>query len=311
MEPETPITAKMQPKQSGRFFLTLQIILFIVLICGAIYLWLNQQSLLRRSLHLHSTIIRQQQQIMNLQAGLQNLAQPQEKRLRALNEAQYLAQLANINLTFQGNMGVATELLKLAEQQIASANDPTLMAVRQALTGDITSLQSAPKVDIAGIIIKLDSLSQQLPNLPIVPTIHPSPRQPSTMTENKIVPAWQRGLEAMGHALTNVVVVRRLDQPVQPLLPPEKQTYLVMNMQLKLSQAQWAVIHQQVNVYQQNLQQVIHWIKQYFQQNAEITQNVLAQLTELQQTNIKSNGPALTRSLNAIQTALNNASIKS
>lgn len=310
METEKPQSSPSRRGHTLGVFLVIQLVLIILLIASVLYLWFSQQSQYRRTLHLHTAVFRQQQQLTTLQAGLQSLAQPQEKRLRALNEAQYLSQLANINMTFQGNTALATELLKLAEQQIADINDPTLMPVRQALTEDITALQIAPKVDIAGIILKINALSQQLPKMPVLPTLPKTQQAQMAPIDTRTTPTWQKGLQAVGHAFTKMVVIRRLDQPIEPFLIPDKQAYLMLNMQLKLSQAQWATIHGYTPVYEQNLQQVIDWIKQYFQQNSPITQNVLTQLQELQKMSIKVNTPLL-KSLNSIQNALNVAAIKS
>ena len=111
-------------------------------------------------------------------------------------------------------------------------------------------------------------------------------------------------LESVGHALKEVVVVRHIEQPVAPLLPPQQQVYLTQNIQLQLSCAQWALLHQQQQVYQQCLAQANGWIAQYFVQSAPATQSVLAALTELRKVDAKPALPDLSQTLEQIRNQL-------
>lgn len=296
-------------KTRSRFinFLVFACFLLIILLgLFAAYLWFNIRSLERHVFHLRNQSISQQRIIESTQTTLQNLTQPQEKRARALSEAEYLVKLASLNLDFEGNIPLVINLLNTADQQLAALNDPTLLRVRQTLTNNISSLEAVPKLDVAGLILKINAISQQIPQLPIVPTQLTKPisdQSASTVaTQNS---SWKRSIDAVGRALTNVVVVRHLDQPVQPLLPPQQQAYLILNIQLKLSQAQWAVLHQQPEIYQQSLQQANVWIKQYFLQKESITQSVMQQIADLQTVQVKPTLPSISDSLNAIAAALN------
>lgn len=315
MEPnlmENKVTV-IKPRSRFVTFLVFLCLLLIILVgLFTAYLWFNFRSLERHVFHLRNQAMAQQRINEVTQTSLQNLTQPQEKRARALSEAEYLVKLASLNLDFEGNIPLVINLLNMADQQLAALNDPSLIHVRQTLANNISSLEAAPKLDVAGLILKINAISQQIPNLPVVPTELTKPATDLTSSSSSATApsVWKRSVDAVGRALTNVVVVRHLDQPVEPLLPPQQQAYLILNIQLKLSQAQWAVLHQQPEIYQQNLQQASAWVKQYFLQKEAITQSVLQQLAELQTIQVKPVLPSISDSLHAIESALNAPTVK-
>lgn len=279
----------------------------IVVIAGVVYGWISFSN---QTYRLREHVAHQQHQLVAMQSALQSLTLPAEKRNRVLAEAEYLTQLANLNLSFERNITAVINLLKAADQQLSSLADPTLNPIRQALANDIAALQATPKVDLAGLVMRINAISQQVNQLPVIPS---RLQKPITAAIVQPVPPesfWKRGLEATGRALKNVVVVRHLEQPVEPLLPPEQQTYLILNIQLKLSQAQWAALHQQPEIYQQSLQQAINWIRQYFVQNNTLTQNVLENLIELQKVTIKPAVPDISNSLNLLRNELDKSTLK-
>jgi uroporphyrin-3 C-methyltransferase len=306
--PESKSTTVVKTSRLATFLAVLGILGVVLLALALIYLWLTTLTLERRVFHLRSHVQQHQQILTNVQSAIQTLSQPQEKRTRALTEADYLVRLADLSLDFENNIPLTINLLKMADEQLGALNDPTLTRVRQTLTEDITTLQAVPKVDLSGLILKINAISDQIPQLPIIPTELSKPAAETALTSPQTTQptsVWVRGLDAVGRAFKNVVVVRHLEQPVEPLLPPQQRAYLVLNIQSKLSQAEWAVLHQQPEIYQQSLRQVIAWVQQYFTQNATITQSVLQELTELQKANVKPVKPTISNSLNAIQNALN------
>jgi uroporphyrin-3 C-methyltransferase len=294
------------------FLLTLCLIGIFFVALGGGYLFLRINTLHQRISHLDKEVFQQDQDIATTQSAVQSLTQPQEKRARALSEAEYLVKLAGLDLDFEGNIPLAIHLLKTADQQLADLNDPTLNNVRQALLEDITSLEGAPTLDLSGLILKINAISQEVNQLPLIAqTIKPTAKTPATSTESVAQQAmWRRGLDSVGSAFKDMVIVRRIDRPVEPLLLPEQRTYLLLNIQLKLSQAQWAVLHQQPEIYRQNLQQARVWIQQYFVQNSSMTQNVIDGLNDLEKINVKPTLPDLTRSLKQIEDFFNPPTVK-
>jgi uroporphyrin-3 C-methyltransferase len=305
METEQSSTSK----KSSRFLLIPLLILLLLALIGvgvAIGVAITYFRHMQNNLSQIQTQVQQQQQILTAtQTALQNLSQPQEKKLRALTQAAYLIQLANLHLEFEGNMAIANTALHAADKQLADLNDSSLMHLRQLLANDMAALQATPPVDLAGIILKINALSAQIPQLPIVPTELSKPLQAEeTPAPTASTSLWREGLNAVAHSLKQMVIVRHMDQPAQPLLPPQQQAYLNLNIQLQLTQAEWALLHQQAAIYQQSLQQAIIWINQYFAQKSPLTQSVTQQLTELKNLSIKPAVPNLDNSLRAVEDAI-------
>ncbi len=310
-ENPNPVVAAPKRSRSGLWLASFCLLLILCIIAALGYFfnraWQMQQTvdLLEKNLSAASSELQQQQQtISSLQSALQSLSQPQAHTSRALAEAEYMVQLAQLNLTFEGNVDAVLRLLKGADAQLAPLNDPMLLPIRQLISNHITTLETANRPDLAGTIVRLNTLSQLINQLPIVATqITKSSNENNTTTTSNASTAsfWQRGLDSVGHALKEMVVVRRSHQPAQPLISPEQQVYLTENIQLQLSQAQWAVLHQQPQIYQQSLSQALRWVQQYFVPTAPQTQQAVNALTELQKVDIKPNYPDLTDLLKALQ----------
>src|SRR5262245_28067886 len=111
------------PQHSTRSFSTFLLFfcffLIVLLILAAIYFWFDTRSLERHVFRMRAQVAQHQHILDNTQTTLQELTQPQVKKTRALNEAQYLVELANLNLSFEGNVALAINLLKTADQQLA------------------------------------------------------------------------------------------------------------------------------------------------------------------------------------------------
>ncbi|QLH42017.1 MAG: uroporphyrinogen-III C-methyltransferase [Coxiellaceae bacterium] len=172
----------------------------------------------------------------------------------------------------------------------------------------MTELRALPPVDVVSLLAQLNALSQQITQLTVTNTemqktgSDHAPVTPSNTAEQS-ASVWHRAWNNVGHAFKQMVVVRHVDQPAQPLISPEQQAFLIENIQLKLAQAEWAALHRDVGVYQASLHQAQTWVQQYFANNAA-TQSVIATLNNLLQVNIKPDLPSLDDTIRAIQAAL-------
>lgn len=297
--------------RSGLWLASFCLLLIVCIIAALVYFFYRAEEIQQHMNHLEknldaaaTVLVQQQQTIASLQNTIQTLAQPQARTSRALAEAEYRVQLAQLNLTFEGNVDAVLHLLKAADAELSQLNDPTLLPIRQLISNHIATLETANRPDVAGTLVNLNTLSEQINQLPIVATQLTKPNNQNSATpinSSSTMPFWQRGLESVGHALKEMVVVRRTRQPTQALISPEQEVYLIENIQLQLSQAQWAVLHKQPQIYLQSLNQALHWVQQYFVPTAPQTQQAIRTLTELQKVDIKPNYPDLTDLLKALQ----------
>lgn len=217
-------------------------------------------------------------------------------------EARYLVQLANYHLTFTRDVPAALALLQTAEQRIASLNDPTLLNVRQLIANNIVALQAVPKIDLAGLLTRITALQIQTAKLPAI-GLPPAEltSEEEQQQENLNNSPLQKAIHDSWVTLQKIVVIRRQDQQIEPLLSPEQQTYLQQNLQLILQQAQWAALRGQEDVYQNSLTQAESWVDHYFAGNLPATQAFVRAIDDLKKINVQPELPDLAPLAQAIQ----------
>jgi uroporphyrin-3 C-methyltransferase len=312
--------------QSGNHHLTkgLPIILSVTSLAAVIVLagtcgvlWKKNQSISQKNVaqvsELQSELTDLNEQVSQSQEQLQK----QQLRLKSfmsnqvsdnitwqLGEARYLIHLANFSVSFEHNVPVAIELLQTADARIASLDDPTMLNLRQALANDITTLKGVPQADIPNILLQLNAFGDQVSKLPVISTPNAVPQAPVPKHHHHHQPGWKRGLEQSWQQLKQIIVVQYHDQPVGQLITPQNRHYLDLHLQMLLSQAEWACLHQQGDLYSNSVQQAINWVKNYYVESAPQTQAMLTGLTQLQQQNISPTMPDISDSLNIINTQL-------
>lgn len=217
-----------------------------------------------------------------------NSMQASTKGALQVAEAQYLVRLANDKLQLENNIGFAITLLQSADQQLKLSSDPNIFAIRKALATDLVALQNAPQMDVAGIHLQLSAMNQQVDKLSLQDAYTKS-HQAEVVTDlaSADLPWWKRWLSAMKNALQQIVIVRQVQQPIPPFVMPDQQVFFYQNIHTELENAQWALLRHQADIYQASLRQAIQWIRQYADQDAPLTQQLLHSLSTLEQVNIR------------------------
>ncbi|MDR1057878.1 MAG: uroporphyrinogen-III C-methyltransferase [Coxiellaceae bacterium] len=237
-----------------------------------------------------------QNNLQNLQNVVQrtNIAKTDNWRSIVI---EHLVHMADLTLNTTRDTTLALSFLLMAKQY---AITPELSAINHSLNKDIANLQTVPVVDVVYLILKIEALSQKIDSLPIVvqrfiPAIKPNEEEVSST----VMTLWQSFFTSTIKALKDIVVIRR--QVVEPLLSPEQETILRLNIQTKLLQAELAVIHRQNELYRTCLEEAVNLFARYFIADS----NILPTLRELQQIDLRPKIPLLTESLAAIQNFMN------
>jgi len=269
---------------------------------------------LQQQMHTVQQNIQQLQTVLSSQqTQLQQMALSPENtdhNTRGLAEVVHILQLANYELTFSQNIAVGIVLLQTADKRLASLSDPNLIRIRNLLAQSLVTLQAVPKVDIAGLLTRINALQIQANQLPLLMPMQAVKSQAKETDSSQATHAsWKDTMAKSWQGLQKLVVIQRHDQPIASLLPQEQQVYLQQNLQLLLQQAQWAVMQRQGTVYQTSLQQAEQWVKLYFASNAAVTQSMLEGITELQKINIQPLLPDITNVLQALQQVIASESL--
>ena len=203
-------------------------------------------------------------------------------------EAQYLIKLANDNLQFNQNYGLALILLQRATQTLQNLQSDTVLDIQKSLASDIANLQPLQQIDMTQLYLKLTALTRQINQLPLpIDPLNMKNEHMQTSLNTSSLPWWEAGLHYSLEALRKIVIVRRYGNQSLPLVLPEEKNFLYQNLHAQLEDAMWALLHRDANIYQASLGRAQDWTKEYFDQNASLTKNVLQQIQILRAVNIQ------------------------
>lgn len=327
---------------SGRLALLLALIALVLLGVAALYFWQGQAQQNLRIEHALSQSDEQNQQLSRLQQVTQNkLAslETQERELRSswnkltqqiyintqklaelgvrsrtdwlLAEAEYLMRMANQRLALEHDIRGAEAMLQSADAIIIEIDDPSLTDIRQTLASELLSLQQVRHLDYQGIYFRLkalikavDNLSQQsfLKSTLATQADNTSVAHAPGAPTNRFTELWN----TIWTDLKQAVSIRRLDQPLPPLLAPEQHYYLKQNLRLMLEQASLALLDKDSAIFQNSIESASEWLDQYFIQEDPSVQQLQQTLHTLGRQNISQSLPDISTSLRLTKAKIEN-----
>lgn len=308
--PKTADEASQQtPHKTKKGLSIISSVLFFAVVIVSAIIWQQLNALKQTSQQLSQTfetfssqLTQQQSAVDQNQKALTSLVEDRVRKTDkwVLSEAEYLSRMANYYLNFLHNPYAAAQLLKIADQRIASLNDPALLTTRQVIAKDMSALQAVPKLDLSGLLMRINEINHQVASLPIIP------KKVSSQAPIEKLPGkdnWAERISKSLKGLKDVIVIRHIEQTQMPLLSPKMRSYVVANIQNKLSQTEWAALHHNTELYTATLTQADKWIAQYFDANAALTQNVLAEIKSLMTVNVNPTLPDIANATTAIARA--------
>ncbi len=220
-------------------------------------------------------------------------------------EAEYLLRLANERLNLARDAGTARAALKLADQRLRDTGDPGWNPVREQIARDIAALDAAELPDVDGLSARLTALADQVPRLKLAratlgggPRHGPRGESAETPREQR---TWQTLLDDLWAGFKQTVRIRRNDQPVQAMLPPEQQYFLYENLRLRLEAARLAAVRGDERLYHDSLNTVARWLGSYFDPHDEQTRALRDAVRELDRVKIRPPLPDISASLAALR----------
>jgi uroporphyrin-3 C-methyltransferase len=248
----------------------------------------------------------------NLQSIEVQLAEQQKELARfsasdreswLLAETGHLLRLANQRLVMACDPIAAQALLDSADSVLLELDDPTLHEVRAAVAADIAELRAVPKVDVEGIYLRLAALIEQADGL----VIFQFPQQPAPASE-EAAQDWrdrlQQGYKAALSQLSDYIIIRRRDMPMQALMDPQWEGLVRLNLRMLLEQAQIAVLSGNQMLYGASLEQALHWVSQFQDADTATAEAIAAQVRHLATLTIQIPQPNISRSQQAMDEAM-------
>ena len=217
-------------------------------------------------------------------------------------EARYYMQLANAQLQLANSPVLATEALQLADQRVRELADPAFTPVRRALADEIAALAALESSDVEGVALTLGSLVSLVDELPLDDAIE-TPQAASDDTGDDDS-GWDRVRDKAGSALSSFISVRRSDERLKPLLPPESESFLRLNLKLQLQAARSALLLGEQAAYRQSLTDAKTWIETYFDGDDVGVSNALELLADAEDARRSESRPDISGSLAVLQQLL-------
>lgn len=250
---------------------------------------------------LETRLAESQSQQMALEALYQELARNRDEW--QLAEIEQVLAIAQQQLQLSGNVRAALLALQLAESRLSRADRPQFLPVRRALARDIERLKSLPALDVPGLSLALDRLVAAVDALPLA--FDERVERSAAANAAKAAAAEEGFLARLGgevwKELRQLVVVRKVESPEPPLVPPPQAYFLRENLKLRLLNARVALLTRDEAGYREDLRVAQRWIQRYFDARAKPSQGALAQLKQLSSASISFEPPSIADSLEAVR----------
>ena len=251
---------------------------------------------------LETKLAESQNQQVALEVLYQELARNRDEW--QLAEIEQVLAIAQQQLQLSGNVRAALLALQLAESRLSRVDRPQFLPVRRALTRDIDRLKSLPLLDVPGLSLAIDRLIASVDAIPLA--FDERVERPASVKASKSAPAAEDNFFVrlggeVWKELRQLVVVRKVEAPEPPLLPPQQAWFLRENLKLRLLNARLALLTRDEAGYREDLRVAQGWIQHYFDVRAKASQAALAQMKQLSSASISFEPPSIVDSLEAVR----------
>ena len=112
---------------------------------------------------------------------------------------------------------------------------------------------------------------------------------------------WARLSSEVWQELRQLIVVRQVNNPEPPLLPPSQAYFVRENLRLRLLNARLSLLTRDEAGYREDLRTAQRWIQRYFDPRSKQTADALNQLKQLSSTTFSFEMPTIGESLEAVR----------
>lgn len=220
-----------------------------------------------------------------------------------LAEAQYLLRMANQRLIMANDVAAAQALLGSADKILLELDDVRLHEVRAAVASDLAAVRAVPRVDVEGVYLRLAALIEQAGKL----VIFQLPQQ-AVGPEQQPADTWQarirQGYEAALAKLSNYIIIRRRDVPMQALMDPQWEGLVRQNLRMLLEQAQVSLLSGNETLYRASLERAQHWVGEFFESDEAAARAMAREITQLTDVDVATSVPDISNSVQALDAVM-------
>ncbi len=219
-----------------------------------------------------------------------------------LAEVEQVLSIASQQLQLSGNVHAALLALQFADKQLARADNPRFLPVRRAIAHDIARLNAVPALDVPGLSLRIDGVVSAVDGLPLA---YEERAKPGPAAAAAAAAGNEGFLARLGtqvwKELRKLVVLRKVESPEPPLLPPSQTYFLRQNLKLRLLNARLSLLMRDEAGYRGDLKAAQTWLRQYFDTRSTRVSDVLAQLEQLSSISLDIEVPSISESLDAVR----------
>ena len=221
----------------------------------------------------------------NNQQQLKAALQQAQQQGASLNpqEVTSLQRMAEFKLWAEKDYQGASAVLKRLDALLSE--HPGTVAVRQAITQDIQTLDSLKPIPTEAIYLKLNSVLSNIDNLAF--NAVNIPQEAAEIEKNALsedVSDWQQNLSNSWNKLVDSFITIRQHEGVaiEPLLTDQERHLINQRIKLNVTQAQDALMSKQASIYFSAISEAKRLVNEYFKQDDEATKVVINALTSLE-----------------------------
>lgn len=186
--------------------------------------------------------------------------------------------------------------LRQADTLLTGIETAETVALRAAITKDITTLSAVPEVDRTGIALKLEQIYRDSGELVLSGFLDEKARAAAFAKDNEPtanVADWSDNLIKSGKEFLSrfIDIRRRNGQGVQEFLSPGQDMYLRQNIATRVLLARADLQQGNEESYKANLEEVKRLVSTYFEAENGLTKATLEQLDELMAVDVGMNLP--------------------
>lgn len=215
-------------------------------------------------------------------------------------EGDYLMQIAAQRLTLFRDPVAAAEALRLADRRLQETGDPGWSSVRELLAEEIAALSALRLPDVAGLAAELWGLGEQAAALR-TPVAGASALPRTALAEEADETAWRKVLRDGWEGFRSLIVIRRHDQPVAALLPPEQGVYITHHLRLEIEAARLGLLRADAALYRASLANAAGLLAAWFDPSDPAVAALAQALGQLGAVDVRPALPDVSRSLRALR----------
>lgn len=218
-----------------------------------------------------------------------------------LVEAEFLLRNAGYRLQLERDVTSSIAALQDADRQLEHHSDPALQPLRETIAQQIAALQALSMPDVAGLSANLTAMLNELDKLPMPSPLKGVGKVAEGASAGESEPLWKATVLKLWEQLKALVVVRHGEKAEAPLMPPDQNYFLYMNLRLKLESARLALLQGNEQVWHDSLSQASKWLQTYFEVKSPAVQAAQQNLARLGQTTIRPPLPDVSAALQLLR----------